>query len=252
MDIAQHYEHYRTVMASIPIECSGDDWGRMMQCEGDVRQRYTRANETELGWLLENLGDSEKSWFISLALEGMESLHDQFLMPLVMAGVNEVDPSSNKRFIQPAVQHFGVRRVMECLFDVLKTGNQFEQSGAINALYWAQVPLTFQADTKDFTIENATAESREAYQSVADIGRDISLHLLELFVTTDSIDVQRSVIPRLALDNSDRYPETHRQFVNRAIEIARSHTDEYVRHRIEVQLGKESLLKPLPHRNPNT
>jgi hypothetical protein len=37
----------------------------------------------------------------------MESIDDQFLMTLVMAGVNEFDPSTNKRFVRPAVQHFG-------------------------------------------------------------------------------------------------------------------------------------------------
>lgn len=251
MDIAEHYEHYRAVMPSIPVECSGEDWDRMTQCKDEVRQRYTHPTDAELEWLLENLDDSEKSCFVSLALEGMESLDDRFLMPLVMGGVNEVDPSYNKRFVRPAVQHFGVRRVMECLFEVVKSGNPFQQSGAINALYWAQVSMRFKAGTKEFTIENLTPESREAYLSVADIGRDVSLHLLELFVTTDSVDVQRSIISQLALDKPTAYPKSHRHLVDQAIDIARSHTDDYIRHRVEVQLGNESRFAPLPHQNPN-
>jgi hypothetical protein len=37
--------------------------------------------------------------------------------------------------------------------------------------------------------------------------------------------------------------------VAQAVEIARNHDDDYIRHRVEVQLGKERLLKPLPHRD---
>ena len=45
------------------------------------------------------------------------------------------------------------------------------------------------------------------------------------------------------------YPESHRALVAQAIDIARRHEDEYIRHRVEVQLGDTSEgLAPLPHR----
>jgi hypothetical protein len=37
--------------------------------------------------------------------------------------------------------------------------------------------------------------------------------------------------------------------VAQAVEIARNHDDDYIRHRVEVQLGKERWFKPLPHRD---
>jgi hypothetical protein len=45
------------------------------------------------------------------------------------------------------------------------------------------------------------------------------------------------------------YPAALEPLVDRAIRIARTHPDDYIRQRIEVQLGTERLLKPLPHRD---
>jgi hypothetical protein len=40
--------------------------------------------------------------------------------------------------------------------------------------------------------------------------------------------------------------------VAQAVEIARRSEDEYIRHRVEVQLGDPRPLKALPHRKPRS
>lgn len=252
LDIDEHYQRYRALISSFSDGWSTEDRDRVKYLDHGIRQRYTHPTDAEMEWLLENLDDPEKEWFVLPALGAMEMRDDRFLMPLVMAGVNEVNPSLNRRFIQPAVQHFGNRRVMEHLFELVKSGNPYQQSGASNALYWAEKPFVLLAYQIEKGIEETEREAREVYLSVADLGRDISLHLLELFVTTDSVNVQRSIIPRLPLDKPTLYPESHRPLVEQVINIARPHNDDYIRHRVENQLGNESLFPRLPHRNPNT
>jgi hypothetical protein len=44
------------------------------------------------------------------------------------------------------------------------------------------------------------------------------------------------------------YPDDLKPLVGEAIHIARTHSDGYIRQRVEVQLGNERLLEPLPHR----
>jgi hypothetical protein len=72
---------------------------------------------------------------------------------------------------------------------------------------------------------------------------------LRVFVNNDDVTVRRQIIPSLNLDES-AYPDELKPLVRRAVEIARNHTDEYIRHRVEVQLGNERLLRPIPDRRP--
>ena len=71
--------------------------------------------------------------------------------------------------------------------------------------------------------------------------------LLETFVATQSVEVRRSIIPGLNLDPV-AYTDGHRRLVAEAIAIARTHEDEYIRHRVEIQLGGAGPFAPLPHR----
>ena len=67
-------------------------------------------------------------------------------------------------------------------------------------------------------------------------------------MSNQNVDVRRSIIPSLKLEKS-AYPDALKPLIAEAIEIARNHDDDYIRHRVEVQLGNERLLKPLPHRD---
>jgi hypothetical protein len=149
------------------------------------------------------------------------------------------------------VKTFGYRRVNEALLEVVESGSDFQKAGAVNASYWAQVGLSFLGNVPAYTPEYAIPESRAAYEALADI-RDRRRRLfLETFVNNPNLDVRRSLIPKLDLAPA-HYPESHRALVAQAIAIARGHTDAYIRHRVEIQLGSLGPLAPLPHRERKT
>jgi hypothetical protein len=181
-------------------------------------------------------------------LRSSDSLAETLFIPILDAAIDEIDPSYNRYFVEPCMKVFGPRRVNEYLLSVVESGTDFRKAGAVNAMYWAHVPLAFPGGSSSFEIEDATPESRALYESLQDIWERQQCVLLQTFVQNSSVDVRRSIIPSLGLD-PQAYPESHRALVAQAIEIARRHEDEYIRHRVEVQLGDTSEgLAPLPHR----
>jgi hypothetical protein len=129
----------------------------------------------------------------------------------------------------------------------VENGTDVEKAGAVNALYWGGMSLSFPANTQKFSVENATLESRTAYLDLKDVWERKRCLFLREFVSNENVDVRRSIIPSLCLDET-AYPAEIRPLVPIAIDIARKHHDDYIRHRVEVQLGNEHLLFPLPQR----
>lgn len=216
----------------------------------EARERFGAPDEADLGWFLAALGDVERKWLVARLALDADTIPDSLLEPLLDAGIDEPDPSFNRQFIDPCMRVFGARRVNEHLLDVWETGDDLRKAGAIRALYWAQVSLTFKGDAPEYSLEHATPESREEFLSLTDIWlRKHDLNL-KTFVFNEDLDVRRSVIPHLDLD-PDNYAEADRPLVEQAIRIARESADEYIRHRVEVQLGNEDRLMPIPpRRNP--
>lgn len=210
-------------------------------------RRITSPEEEDVRWLVEALGDEKRKLFVAKLVRRAESLSDVFFGPLLDAGIDEINPSLNRIFIEPCVTTFGHRRVNEYLLDVVELGTDFRRAGAVNALYWAQVPLVYTGKPPSYSAEYATPESRAAYETLADLRKRKMQLLLKTFVSSPCVEVRRSIIPRLNLDPTN-YPEGDWSLVARAIEIARSSEDKYIRHRVEVQLGNVKVFAPLPHR----
>jgi hypothetical protein len=173
---------------------------------------------------------------------------DQALFrPMLDAAINEIDPSSNRWFVEPCITAFGCRRVNEYLLDVVANGTDYQKAGAVNALQWASAPLELPGNARSFEFENATPESRAEHEALRDVWQRRRELLLETFVSNQNVDLRRSIICKLDL-NPAHYREHLRPAVTQAIEIARGSDDDYIRHRVEVQLGNEMLLRAFPHR----
>ena len=54
---------------------------------------------------------------------------------------------------------------------------------------------------------------------------------MEEFLNNEDIDVRRSIMSKLSL-NDEHYSKEHRSSIRKALEIARNHEDEYIRHRL--------------------
>lgn len=224
-----------------------------------VQPHFENPSFDDSTWLENSLQDPNMNWFVAITASRVPVLSEEFFNPLMRAGIAEINPDFNRAFIEPCVVHFGPRRVNEYLLDVLETGPPFEQAGAVNAMYWAQIPLVFNMkgikmslvgmgdSDSEFSIEHATEESRTKYTELLDIWQQKHLLFLEHFVKSKSVEVQQSIIPSLNL-NAENYPESHKPLVKEAIQIAQSHPDDYIRHRLGVQLGTVKTLKTLPYR----
>ncbi|MDZ8184795.1 MAG: hypothetical protein RMX96_08090 [Nostoc sp. ChiSLP02] len=221
----------------------------------ETRQHFLSASEEDINWFIQALEDEQRKLFVvfmanKVTKSAPKHLKEVLFYPLIRAAIYERNPSLNRSFVEPCVIAFGHRLVNEALLEFVEHGSNFEKAGAINALYWAQVPLRFDGKVPSFSKEYATPESQAAYDALADIHLRKRCLFLTEFVKNYSVEVSRSIIPSLILDPL-LYPDELKHLIPKAIAIAKTHTDSYISHRIEVQLGTESLLQPLPLRDSN-
>ncbi|MFJ3105485.1 hypothetical protein [Streptomyces sp. NPDC086835] len=151
---------------------------------------------------------------------------------LVKAAVHDPDPSFNRQFVEPALNAFGHRRVRSALLAYLRTGTDPERAGAARAWYWSALPLRLPL----VRAENPDA----AVQAERDDGSAVMAEwheaALREFVSNEHLDVRRCILPGLVLRKSAYPPELH-DLVDAAVATARSHPDDYIRHRVEHQVG---------------
>lgn len=157
-------------------------------------------------------------------------VREDWFQPLVRAAVYDPDPSFNRRLVAPALAAFGRRRVRLRLLEYLRTGTNPQRAGAARAWYWTQVSLAYPAGSR-----TPTQESKAEYDAHADLGREWRDTALQVFVANEDLDVRRCILPGLDL-RAEHYPEELRATVAEAVHIARTHPDEYLRHRVEHQV----------------
>lgn len=201
-----------------------------------VAAAFSQLTAEDEQWFADALVDSERKWFVLFVLYESLLVPKFLFEPLLRAAIYEVDPSYNGRFIKPALVAFGWRRVNQHLLETLERGSDFEKAGAVNAFYWSTIPYVHWGGDEVKTTEDLTDLRIRKRQM-----------LLKEFVQNPDVQVRRSIIPSLNLDPAD-YPEELAALIPKAIEIAQTHPDEYIRHRLQIQLGQEGVLKPLPHR----
>ncbi|WP_234042448.1 hypothetical protein [Streptomyces marianii] len=163
--------------------------------------------------------------------QGMD-LSEAAFGALVKAAVHDPNPSFNRGFIEPALNAFGHSRVQSALLGYLRTGTDLERAGAARAWYWSALPLPMplvRAKSPGFT---GQAGSDDGSAVVAE-WNEAALHE---FVNNEHLDVRRCILPGLSLRKSAYPPELH-DLVEAAVSTARSHPDEYIRHRVEHQVG---------------
>jgi hypothetical protein len=181
-------------------------------------------NPEEWKWVESALRDSKRRGFVS-AVFHKQAAPPALAFTMLTMGVEHQDPSQNRLFIQPAVKAMGARRVMNRLLELLRDGSDREKAGAASAAYWVL------GDRRQPSYVEARARFRD--------------EMLRQFVATESVSVRQRILPGLSMKAEDYSPEIAK-LIPAAIRIARTHSDPYIRHRVEVQLGEESVLRPLP------
>jgi hypothetical protein len=195
------------------------DWQRAKtQGHPDIQQVIKEAlhdlstGKPNWDWFLEGLKDEQKRWFIA-ALFRKAPVPKRLLRPMLATAVDVDCPSSNAQFVKPCVNSLGAWAVLSFLKSTLETEPEDTQTGAVRARYWVR--------------DNPRSENLDV------IRQELHDLMIDRFLTTDHVPLQRGIIAQLNLrGNCDGY---RRQAV---IDRARSSSDAYVRHRIEVQLGE--------------
>lgn len=188
-----------------------------------ARQFVSSTRNVGWSWLAEALNDNRRKWFVAAFFKSYP-VPRRMLKQMLFAGIREKNPSYNRDFIEPCVQSFGPETLLTQLLEYLKSGSDEEKAGAASALYWV----------------------RGDGESTPDLRLRIRCQMLREFVHNPHLEVRRSIIPMLDLKASN-YPEDLRPLTRQAIDIARSHSDEYIRHRVAIQLGECGPLLPIPH-----
>jgi hypothetical protein len=189
-----------------------------------ARKRVAQNAPEDWQWLLAGLDDPQKKWFVAQVFR-FQPVPKQLRAAMLRTGVYERNPSLNRQFIEPCVRSYGSRWVKEEWLRYLESGTNAEKTGAASALYWSGgMP-----DGED----------------VDNLRQRIHSQLLREFVGNENLQVRQRIIPMLCL-KADQYPKDLRPLVLQAIAIARSHSDEYIRHRVEIQLGAGGPLMAIP------
>ncbi|MEU4267947.1 hypothetical protein [Streptomyces sp. NPDC026092] len=161
-------------------------------------------------------------------LRGM-NLSEEAFDALIKAAVHDPDPSFNRQFVEPALNAFGQGRVQSALLGYLRTGTNPQRAGAARAWYWSALPPRM----PHVRAQDPGAAGRAKPDHVAD---DWYGTALREFVANEDLDVRRCLLPGLPLRKSAYPPELH-DLVDAAVATARSHPDEYIRQRVEHQVG---------------
>lgn len=212
-------EHFR-LWAEVRDKVGGPSRDEADRRMAAARDRVKRNTPDDWRWLAEALGDPDRRHFVALVFRHQQ-LPKRLFAPMIRAAVTTPSPAASRWLIGPCARGYGGRRVLEHLLRYLEEGTDAEKAGAVSAMYWVQ---------------NAEAP---------DLWARIDGCMLREFVANADLEVRRQILPSLKLAPA-AYPDELRPLVSRAIEIARSHPDEFIRHRVEVQLGANVPLTPIP------
>lgn len=183
-----------------------------------------RGSNEDCAWCREALEDPKKRWFVA-SLFSKAPVPKRLLSAMVEAAIDVDNPSTNRQFIEPCIRSLGALSVLKALRKALDYGGVAKQTGAVDALYWV----------------NSNPREEDLSQERA-LLRKI---MIRLFLETDFVPLQRSIISKLKLNAEDEDP-----LLKQVVTLARNHGDEYIRHRVEIQLGSsDGPFQALPQRN---
>lgn len=231
MDIEEYYEDWLRIRKNPPENFTPKKqfaWRKSLKAQRSIALRgiasavehwewkdHLRLNV----WFSEALSHPDKKWFVVDLFE-IGILPGSLLKDMLMAGVLERNPSANRAFIEVCIKHRGLRSVLELLIHYIKYGSNIEKAGAIQARYWATHNY-FNEDVDDLKLQ---------FKSL----------VLEEFIENEDVSLRTNIVPFLELE---AYPKFMHEKFFKAANIARAHENEYIRHRITLQLKDENALK---------
>jgi hypothetical protein len=194
------------------------------------------AGKADVAWLTNALNDDNHKLFVAALCMEASALPEELFTPLIRAAVNEPSPLQVQAFVEPCIRAFGRKRVYQTLIEYVEKATDYEKAGAVNALHWA-------AERKS----SDSGRHRVMDQEMMALQDYLRILYLRTFINNPDVDLRRSLLTHMEL-NPIAPPMAVQEMIDKVVKISRMHADEYIRNRVEVQLGRAPSAYPLPPR----
>jgi hypothetical protein len=170
-------------------------------------------------WFERSLLDNNRKWFVAGILEKKLESARPLLIPLLHAAMSEPDPSTNRAFLRSFKKAgFTWEHVLDPMLHLADEGDATMRGGVARCCYWLGSILP--GTTKAVIIR-------------------LNSWKLKTFLHASDLYELRSLIPSVCFDTSRISPEEH-ELIPLAIAKASNHPDEYIRHRMDIHMGRSS------------
>lgn len=146
---------------------------------------------------------------------------------LLRAAVHDQCRSGIQQLVKPLVAALGYRPVQEGLIGYVETGTGAEAIGATMAWYWTRPPLVY-LGTANWQRRQPTADSKAAWDSLADLRTRYRHACLRAFLTRDDQQVRSALSLGFTLDPA-AYPAESLPDLEHARHIVLADPDRYER-----------------------
>jgi hypothetical protein len=208
-----------------------DELVRSRRCKGsadlrtfaDVANRIPRISGEVLLWLQTALRDETAKWHAAALLSFEHVKARPLAKDLMRAALTELNPSYNRAFVRPLRGAVSWAEAVDMMLAQADAGGPIERGGVGRVSYWLAI---------EFRDRDAESSQR------------LACWKLEEFVRASDVVVLRCLIAGMRFD-PEGYPESARALLPVALEKARNHPDEYVKKRLEIQLGESKGPFPM-------
>ncbi len=173
-----------------------------------------RVRGDVLDWCRRALNDAVIKWAVAAIFLKLPDHSKPLAKDLLAAGMRELNPSFNRQFLEPVKLRESWPRIVEWMIEIAESGGDLEIGGVSRAAYWLQ----------------PRGQAHDASS------KRLDSWMLAAFCRSDDLVAQRSLMPGLHFD-AESLNEEAIPLIDEALEKARNSPDEYIRHRLAVQLG---------------
>ena len=224
MDILHTFEVYQKQLDNLR---KNNHYGRP-QVLKQFRMQFKGFGDNDISVLKSFLLDNDKKWFVAHLLDNLDTFPSDLLKPMLIAAVDEQDPSFNNEFVKPCRRVFNYVDIQKILLDIFRIGDISKKIGVLKVLYWARPTVyemtvhegnkilkqqgydTFFWDYElnsfddDFKVDQKVFEQENPRQQAIYI-EQVKAILSEFYKTTD-LDLKYQIALRLPKELND-YPE---------------------------------------------
>lgn len=180
-------------------------------------------------WLIEGLTDERKP-FVTTLFMWAPAVAEIFFVPLLNAGIDELEPSGCGPFVRACSGEFGAERVREYLYSVIESGTDDQKAGAAMCLYWSKMhSFGVARRRKDAPPKDEPPDLRRRRREL----------LARTFLSSEHRDLRVAILCRLWFAPSELAGEQG-PFLQQVIDSARRSPDEHIRWLIEYRLAVAS------------